>query len=111
MFSVTLAKAFATATLAGALLISGCAGGGGPARSDPLFSRIDPGMTRDEIQRLIGPPDETMRFPLSNTVSWDYHYQDTWGYMAVFYVTFSADGRVVSKISRRINDGGDHAGR
>lgn len=107
MASGILSKAVAAAAVAAAALAGGCAGG--PVRTDSMFARIEPGLTRDEVQRLVGPPDETMRFPMSNTVSWDYHYTDTWGYMAVFYVTFSADGRVVSKISRRINDGGDHS--
>lgn len=113
MFSVTIAKAIAIATLAGAVLLAGCAGGslqsGGPPRSDEQFSRIRPGMTSDDVQRLFGLPDETMRFPLSQTEAWDYRYQDTWGYIAVFSVTFGADGRALSTISRRINDGGDHA--
>jgi outer membrane protein assembly factor BamE (lipoprotein component of BamABCDE complex) len=115
MFPPTLAKAIAVAALAGAALISGCAGGplanGGPPRNDDVFNRIEAGMTRDEVQRLIGLPDETMRFPLSNTVAWDYRYYDTWGYMAVFSVTFSSDGRALSKITTRINDGGDHGGK
>jgi outer membrane protein assembly factor BamE (lipoprotein component of BamABCDE complex) len=115
MFPPTLAKAIAVATLAGATFISGCAGGplgnGGPPRNDGVFSRIQPGMTQDEVLRLLGRPDQTMRFPLSHTVAWDYRYYDTWGYMADFSVTFGPDGRAVSKISARINDGGDHGGR
>ena len=39
-----------------------------------------------------------------------YRYQDTWGYIVIFSVTFGADGRVVAKLSRRVNDGGDHSG-
>ena len=104
-----LSRAVAAVVIAAAAMAASCARG--PIRTDPMFARIEPGLTRDEVQRLLGPPDETMRFPLSNTVSWDYHYTDTWGYMAVFYVTFDADGRVVSRISRRINDGGDHSSR
>jgi hypothetical protein len=106
MFPIAFAKA--AAALACAALVCGCAGGA-PARSDDLFNRIDAGMTTAEVLRLIGPPDETMRFPLSRTEAWDYRYQDPWGYMAVFSVTFGEDGRAVSKISNRINSGGDHA--
>ena len=103
------AKTIAAALLAAAALVSGCAASGGPPRNDDVFNRIQPGMTQDEVRQLIGAPDETMRFPLSSTVSWDYYYFDTWGYYAVFYVTLGADGRVVSRITRRINDGGNHA--
>lgn len=81
------------------------------ARTDDTFSRIALGTTQAEVRRMLGPPDETMPFPLSRTLAWDYQYLDTWGYMAVFSVTFAADGRAVSKISRRINDGADHSSR
>jgi hypothetical protein len=98
-----------------ALWAGGCASGrlAGNAlpRNDDVFNTIHAGMARDEIQRMIGLPDETMRFPLSNTVAWDYRYYDTWGYLAVFSVTFADDGRAVSKISRRLNDGGDLGSR
>ena len=49
-----------------------------------------------------------MRFPLSGNEAWDYLYVDTWGILASYSVTFGSDGRVVSKVSRRLNDGGDH---
>jgi outer membrane protein assembly factor BamE (lipoprotein component of BamABCDE complex) len=105
MFPVTFSKAIAVATLAGAALLGSCAVG--PPRSDDQFSHIQRGMTRDDVQRLIGPPDEAMSFPLSQTQAWDYPYHDTWGYYAIFSVTFAADGRVSSTFSRRI-DGSDH---
>ena len=43
-----------------------------------------------------------MRFGLSNTYAWDWRYVDTWGYTAIFSVTFDAQDRVVSKITQRI---------
>jgi outer membrane protein assembly factor BamE (lipoprotein component of BamABCDE complex) len=75
---------------------------GGPPRSDALFSRVSEGMTQGQVEQLIGPPDDTMGFPLSHTVAWDYLYQDTWGYTAEFSVTFDQGGRVVSKLSKRL---------
>jgi outer membrane protein assembly factor BamE (lipoprotein component of BamABCDE complex) len=80
-------------------------------RSDDLFRTIQPGMTEDQVRQVAGKPDDTMAFPLSHTHAWDYLYYDSWGYMAIFSVTFDADGRAVSKFSRRINDGGDHGGK
>ena len=101
------------AALVAGLVLAGCAGGftlnASPQRSDDMFSRIHPGMTKDEVRSLIGIPDETMAFPLSNTDSWGYQYYDTWGYMAIFSVTFDDTGHAVSKFSRRINVGGDHS--
>ncbi len=112
MSSNTLARALATASLAGAFLLAGCAGvsatTGPSSRSDDRFSHIHAGMTGDEVRQLLGTPDETMKFPLSQNVAWDYRYQDDWGYMAVYSVTFGSDGRAVSTLSRRINVGGDH---
>jgi hypothetical protein len=77
-----------------------------PVLSDDVFNAIQPGMTQEEVLRLIGPPRETMSFARSGTVAWDYKYRDTWGYDAIFSVTFDASGRVVSKISQRIERSG-----
>jgi hypothetical protein len=98
--------------LAAPLLAAGCAGGPSAAafgsRSDDLFARIPLGTTMEEVRRIAGPPDDTMAFPMSHTTAWDYRYQDAWGYLAIFSVTFSADGHAVGRISNRINSGGDH---
>jgi hypothetical protein len=73
-----------------------------PVLSDGVFNGIRPGLTQDEVLRMIGPPRDTMSYPRLGHTSWDYKYQDTWGYAAIFAVTFDRDGRVVSKISQRI---------
>ena len=72
------------------------------ALNDDTFNAIRPGLTRDEVLRMIGPPGETMFFSRLNQDSWGYRYQDTWGYRAVFSVNFDANGIVVSKFKRRI---------
>lgn len=70
--------------------------------TDGTFYRIQPGQTRDDVLRLIGPPSETMYFARLGQDSWGYRYRDTWGYLAIFSVNFDATGGVVSKFSRRI---------
>jgi hypothetical protein len=80
------------------------------ARNDDTFQRIVPGMHRDEVLRMIGPPGDAMKFPRRNEDSWEYHYLDAWGYRAFFYVNFDANGIVVSKTTRRI-DGRDSGHR
>ena len=70
--------------------------------TDDVFNHIRPGLTRDEVLRMIGPPGDTMHFPRSGQYSWDYRYQDTWGYLAIFSVTFDQSGQVVSTFKRRI---------
>jgi outer membrane protein assembly factor BamE (lipoprotein component of BamABCDE complex) len=101
------------AAMAGAaVLAAACASGGFaqpvPARSDQLFAQVHTGMDQAEIAHMLGAPDQTMRFPLSSNEAWDYRYQDRWGYIAIYSVTFGPDGRVASTISNRINSGGDH---
>ena len=73
-----------------------------PVLKDGTFNRIRPGLTEQDILHMIGPPGETMHFARSDTTAWDYRYVDTWGYLAIFSVTYDNKGIVVSKISRRI---------
>jgi hypothetical protein len=73
-----------------------------PVLSDGVFNGIRPGLTEQDILQMIGPPSDTMHFALSDTHAWDYRYQDTWGYTAIFSVTFDNRGVVVSKITRRL---------
>ena len=73
-----------------------------PVLNDDTFWRIQPGMKRGEVLRTIGPPGNSMAFPLSGNDAWDYRYMDTWGYLAIFSVTFDRSDTVVSKITQRI---------
>lgn len=73
------------------------------ALNDDTFNVIRPGMTRDEVLRMIGPPGETMAFSRQGTIAWDYRYTDTWGYLAIFSVIFDRDTWiVVSKFTQRV---------
>jgi outer membrane protein assembly factor BamE (lipoprotein component of BamABCDE complex) len=112
MLSITFTRFLAAAAMAGALLLAGCATGPQQAlyalRTDDHFRQIHQGTASAEVQRIFGVPDETMKFPMTRTEAWDYYYQDDWGYRAIFSVTFDAEGRTVSTLSRRINVGGDH---
>ena len=90
-------------------LAAGCAADGvsAPLASyrildDDLVQRVVPGQTRDEVLALLGPPVRTMGFARLGHTAWDYRYTDTWGYHAVFSVTFDDRGIVVSRISQRI---------
>ena len=68
------------------------------------FQRIEPGMTREEVLRLIGPPLESTDFSRQREASWEYRFTDAWGYRAFFYVNFDPRGIVVSKFTRRIEN-------
>ena len=90
------------------LVVQGCVvapGPRGPQRSDEMFAQVRQGMTRDDVMAITGPPDNTMPFPSSRTDSWGWYYWDTFGYYCEQSVTFGPDGRVISKISRRVADG------
>jgi len=95
--------------LIAALIATACATAGHPQadRNDALFARVHPGESRADVESLLGPPDSRVRFEMSGNEGWDYKYQDGWGYMAIYSITFSPSGYVVSSISNRINSGGD----
>jgi SmpA/OmlA family protein len=72
--------------------------------SDDVFSAIKPGMTQEQVLRLIGPPRDKEHFARTSQTAWDWKYVDTWGYQSIFSVMFAdADGRVVSKFTRRLD--------
>lgn len=70
--------------------------------NDDTFHQVVPGMSREEVLRLIGPPGEVMEFARLGQVSWDYRFVDTWGYLAIFSVNFDRHWAVVGKFTRRI---------
>jgi hypothetical protein len=83
---------------------SGAVRGVRQALVEESFQQIEPGMTRDEVLRLLGPPVDSMTFPRKQEVSWEYRFMDTWGYRALFYVNFDPRWVVVSKFTRRIEN-------
>lgn len=109
-FAVT--KSIAVATVAGAMLLAGCAWSSGPGpytlHAGAELAKIQRGMTADEVLRALGPPNETMKFPTSRTESLDYRYTDAWGYLCLYSIVVDESGHVVSTISARLNDGGNH---
>lgn len=72
------------------------------ALNEENFQRISPGMAREEVLRLIGPPGDSMYFPGLRQDSWEWRFIDAWGYLAVFSVNLDANGNVASKFTRRI---------
>jgi hypothetical protein len=70
---------------------------------DETFYRIVPGITKDDVLRLIGPPSEIMDFPRLQQVAWEYRYQDSWGYTAFLSVMIDRQGLVAGRTTRRID--------
>jgi hypothetical protein len=73
-----------------------------PVLKDEVFRRIQPGMTENDVLRMIGPPGDKMHFALSNTTAWDYRFVDTWSYTAIFSAVFDSRGVLVSKFTQRL---------
>ena len=95
------------------LALQGCAAimaSNEPYRNN-LIPKIQQGMTIDQVQSVMGPPDEKMAFNRTQTVAWDYRYRDTWGYLAMYSVVFNSQGVVASTHTRRLGDGGEGKGR
>lgn len=77
---------------------------------DVRFQSIQPGMTRDELLRYIGPPFQTGRFPNLRQTAWDYRFRDTWGYEAILSVMLDDNGIVVGRVIQRIDRDRDRGG-
>ncbi len=54
------------------------------------FARIRPGMTREEVRLLLGPPGETTTFGRTNEEVWSFRYQASASDNRVFNVNFDA---------------------
>ena len=78
---------------------------------DVRFHQIQPGMTRDELLRYIGPPYETGRFPNLGQTYYAYRFRDTWGYEAILSVMLDDNGIVVGRSTQRIDRGDRKGGR
>ena len=69
---------------------------------DGRINTIVPGMTSEELLRLIGPPYQRIRFGNLAQTSWDYRFRDTWGYVSILSVMIDDRGLVASRVTRRI---------
>ncbi len=69
--------------------------------NETYFNRVQRGMSKEDISRLLGPPREIIAFQRRNETAWDYRFRDTWGYPSIFSVIFGADGTVKSTVTIR----------
>ena len=68
------------------------------ALSEPFFSQIQPGMTKDDVHRVLGRPREIWRFPSRNEETWTWRYRDT-NFM-LFHVLFDTQTGTVRRTQR-----------
>jgi hypothetical protein len=69
---------------------------------DGTFNAIRPGLTEEDVLRMIGPPREKAYFSNLRQTAWDYKFRDTWGYDSILSVMIDTGGVVVSKVTRRL---------
>ncbi|MDQ6681342.1 MAG: outer membrane protein assembly factor BamE [Pseudomonadota bacterium] len=58
------------------------------------FTRVTPGMDRDQVRRLLGRPASAQAYALKEEEVWEWRYADGQE-VKIFSVTFDRDGRVV----------------
>jgi hypothetical protein len=68
------------------------------ALSDPYFSRIAAGMSKDDVYRTLGRPREIWNFPARDEQTWTWRYKDT-NYM-FFNVLFDESAGTVRSTQR-----------
>ena len=74
-----------------------------PDLKDDIVERVSLGQSEADVTALLGMPYRRIRFDNLKSTAWDYRYRDTWGYWVDFSVMMGDDGRVVNKVSRRID--------
>lgn len=59
------------------------------------FAQITPGLTREQVRRLLGLPAKTQTFELKGEEVWDWRFADGQE-IKIFSVTFDDDGQVIT---------------
>jgi hypothetical protein len=67
------------------------------------FAKIQPGVPRDEVRLLLGPPGQTMFFSRMNEEVWSYRYQVSASDNRIFNVHFDAKTGYVRSTSDQID--------
>ncbi len=60
-----------------------------------VFAQVQPGMSQEQVRRLLGQPARRMTYDLKQETDWDWRWVDPPAREMVFTVTFGADGRVL----------------
>lgn len=60
-----------------------------------VFAQVQPGMSQEQVRRLLGQPARRTTYDLKQETDWDWHWIDAPTRQMVFTVTFGRDGRVL----------------
>ena len=73
-----------------------------------VFAQVQPGMTQEQVRRLLGKPAKRMTYTLKQETEWDWNWIDPPSQKMEFTVTFGPQGTVVRSASRQKLTQGDH---
>jgi len=71
---------------------------------EEYFAKIQPGLSKDEVRKLIGKPAETMTFPLKKEEVWSWKFEQGSGQYWHFHVHFDLGGKVVTATRNRVEE-------
>jgi hypothetical protein len=71
---------------------------------EEYFAKIRPGLSRDEVRKLIGRPAETMTFARRNEEVWSWKFEQGSGQHWHFHVHFDLGGKVVTATRNRVEE-------
>jgi hypothetical protein len=71
---------------------------------EEYFAKIRPGLSKDEVRRLIGKPAETMTFPLKKEEVWSWKFEQGSGQYWHLHVHFDLGGKVVTATRNRVEE-------
>lgn len=72
-----------------------------------VFALIQPGMTQEQVRRILGKPAKRMTYKLKQETDWDWNWIDPPSQEMQFTVTFGANGTVQRTASRHKLPQGD----
>jgi hypothetical protein len=59
-------------------------------------------MKAAEVEKLLGPPRQRVRFQNLRATAWDYRFIDTFGYIVDFAVMIDDEGFVANTVTARL---------
>lgn len=75
------------------------------------FARVRPGMTAQEVRRMLGKPMKKTPYALKNEIAWDWRYLEPPNQSMVFTVWFGPDERVLRTGTGPDLEAPEHQGR
>jgi SmpA/OmlA family protein len=67
---------------------------------EPYFAKVQPGMSREEVQRLLGAPKEVVHYPRRNEEVWTWRFKQEKVWYRLFMVSFDESSGAVVRTFR-----------